>query len=302
MRADEQHPAPAVTQARVGIQQVSGAVQGHHGLARTRAAVDDQSTGRSRADDGVLVGRDGGQHVPHPGRPAGAQAGDERRLVIQRGVPVQPARSEHLIPVVTDLAARPPVPAAAGQPHRAGVGRCEERLRRRGTPVHQQPAARAVGQPQPPDIHRLRAARADHPPQAQVQAEAAQGTQPGGQPVNLQVPLQRPLAHAARRPALGIQTAREVRDRLLEALRDSREVQLVAGDQRRVGLGSEALGKVKRADSQRVHVISSDLRPPERPRGRRLDWRSVTGAHTSVTTHAFRDSGSVASAPVTLGL
>ena len=35
---------------------------------------------------------------------------------------------------------------------------------------------------------------------------------------------------------------------------------LVAGDQRRVGLGGEVVGKVKRAGSQGVHVISSDLR------------------------------------------
>jgi len=34
---------------------------------------------------------------------------------------------------------------------------------------------------------------------------------------------------------------------------------LVAGDQRRVGLGGEVVGKVKRAVSQGVHVISSDL-------------------------------------------
>jgi hypothetical protein len=39
-----------------------------------------------------------------------------------------------------------------------------------------------------------------------------------------------------------------------------RELLLVAGDQRRVGLGGEAVGKVKRAGSQGVHGISSDLR------------------------------------------
>ena len=52
----------------------------------------------------------------------------------------------------------------------------------------------------------------------------------------------------------------KVGDRLPEALRDGREVLLVAGDQRRVGLVGEAVGKVKRAGGQRVHVISSDLR------------------------------------------
>lgn len=38
----EQHPAAAVTQARVGIEQVGAAVQSHNGLARTRTAVDDE--------------------------------------------------------------------------------------------------------------------------------------------------------------------------------------------------------------------------------------------------------------------
>ena len=45
----------------------------------------------------------------------------------------------------------------------------------------------------------------------------------------------------------------QVGDRLLEALRDGREVLLVAGDQRRVGLGREPVGKVKRAGSQGIH-------------------------------------------------
>jgi hypothetical protein len=78
--------------------------------------------------------------------------------------------------------------------------------------------------------------------------------------VNLHVPVHRRLAYAAGRPALGIKAAGQAGDRLLEALRDDREVLLVAGDQRRVGLGGEVVGKVKRAGSQGVHLISSDLR------------------------------------------
>ena len=73
--------------------------------------------------------------------------------------------------------------------------------------------------------------------QAQVQAEATQGAQASGQPVDLHVPVHRLLAYAAGRLALGIEAAGQVGDRLLEALRDGREVLLVAGDQRRVGLG-----------------------------------------------------------------
>jgi hypothetical protein len=140
------------------------------------------------------------------------------------------------------------------------VGRSEERLSRGGAPVEQQPAARAVGEAKPPDVDGLGIACADHAPEAQVQAETLQEAQAGGQPVDLHVPVHRLLAYAAGRLKLGIEAAGQLGDRLLEALRDGREVLLVAGDQRRVGLGGEAVGKVKRAGGQRVHVISSDLR------------------------------------------
>ena len=221
---------------------------------------------------------DGAEHVAHPGRPAAAQAGDEGGLVVERGVPFKPVRGEHLVPVVADPAAGPAIPAAAGQAHRVGVGRSEERLGRGGAPVEQQPAARAVREAKPSDVHGLGVVRADHVSQAQVQAEAAQDAQASGQPVDLHVPVHRLLADAAGRLALGIEAVGQVGDRLLEALRDGREVLLVAGDQRRVGLGGEAVGKVKRAGSQGVHVISSDLRSRASvARRRRLDRRDEPG-------------------------
>ena len=172
-------------------------------------------------------------------------------------MPAEPVRGEHLVPVVADPAAGPAVPAAAGQAHRVGVGRAEERLGRGRAPVDQQPAARAVGEAEPADVHRLGVVRADHAPEAQVQAEAAQRAQPGGQPVDLLVPVHRLLALAAGRPALGVEAVGQVGDRLLEALRDGREVLLVVGDQRRVGLGGEVVGKVERAGRQAIHVSSS---------------------------------------------
>ena len=64
---------------------------------------------------------------------------------------------------------------------------------------------------------------------------------------------------AAGRLALGVEAVGQVGDRLLEALRDGREVLLVAGDQRRVGLGGEVVGKVERAGRQGIHVISSAI-------------------------------------------
>ena len=103
--------------------------------------------------------------------------------------------------------------------------------------------------------------------------------------MDLHVPVHRLLAYAAGRLELGIEAAGQVGDRLLEALRDGREVLLVAGDQRRVGLGGEAVGKVKRAGSQRVHVISSDLRSLATSGTARC-----RATQTSTTTHASRDS------------
>ena len=252
-------------------------MQGDDGLPGTRTAVDHERAAGSGADDGVLVGRDGAEHVSHPGRPVAAQAGDEGGLVIQRGVPFQPVRGEHLVPVVADPAAGPAVPSPAGQAHRVGVGRPEERLSHGGAPVDQQPAARAVGEAESSHVHGLGMVRADDASEAQVQAEAAQGAQAGGQPVDLHVPVHRLLADAAGRLALGLEAAGQVGDRLLEALRDGREVLLVARDQRRVGLGGETVGKIKRAGSQGVHVIRSDLRSLARVRAGRTSALSFSG-------------------------
>ena len=88
---------------------------------------------------------------------------------------------------------------------------------------------------------------ADHAPEAQVQAETTQRAQASSQPVDLHVPVQRLLADAAGRLALRVEAARQVGDRLLEALCDGREVLLVVADQPRVGLGGEPVWKVKRA-------------------------------------------------------
>ena len=208
---------------------------------------------RPGADDRVLVGRDGAQHVAHPSRPAAAEAGDERRLVVERGVSLEPVRGEHLVPVVGDPAAGPAVPASARQACRVGVRGPEERFRGGRAPVDEQPAPGLVGEAEPPDVHRLGTVGADHPAQAQVQAETPQQPQPGAQPVDLLVALQALRARLGRRPALGVEPVGQVRDRLLEALREGREVLLVPGDQRRVGLGGEVVGKVERRGGQWGH-------------------------------------------------
>jgi hypothetical protein len=166
---------------------------------------------------------------------------------------------EHLVPVVGDTAARPPVAPPHHQAHRVRVGRPEERLRRRRAPVDEQPAARRVREAESSDVHGLGVVRSDHAPQAQVEAEAAQQPQPRAEPVDLLVAVQGLLAGPAGLPARGVEALRQVAEGLLEAVREGGEVPLVGADQLRVRLGGEVAGKVEHAGAQRVHVIS--LRP-----------------------------------------
>ena len=175
VRTDEQDAAPPVTEPWVGVEEVGSAVQGDDGLARARTAVDDESAAGPSADDGVLVGLDGAEHVPHPGRPVAAQAGNERGLVIERSAALEPVSVVHLVPVVADPAAGPAIPATAREAHRVGVGRSEERLGSGGAPVDQQSPARIVGQTETADVGGLAVVGADHVSEAEVQAEATQG-------------------------------------------------------------------------------------------------------------------------------
>ncbi len=264
-------------------------MQGHDGLPGARPAVHDERAPGARPDDGVLVGLDGAQHVAHPGRAGRAEARDERGLVVQRRVPGEGVRGVHLVPVVADPSAGPAVAAAAGQTHRVGVGGPEERLGGGGAPVDQQPAARAVGQAEPSHVQRAGAVGGVHPPEAQVQAEPAQGAEPGGQPVDLHVPIHRLPGRPAGRPALGVQPVGQLHDRLLQAAGDVGEVPFVVGDQRRVGLGGEAVGKVERMGGQGVHVGGSDLREcgGRRPGPATADDSAADGGPCRKTPHAL---------------
>ena len=82
-----------VAQPGVGVEEVRGAVQGDDGLAGAGAAVDDEGAGGARSDDRVLIGLDGPQDVPHPGRAVAAQTDDEGGLVVERGVPLEPGQA-----------------------------------------------------------------------------------------------------------------------------------------------------------------------------------------------------------------
>jgi hypothetical protein len=175
-------------------------------------------------------------------------------------VPVEPVRGEDLVPVVADPPAVPAVSAAAGQAHRVGVGRSEEWLSRGRSPVEQQPATLVVGEAEAPDVDGVRVVGVDDVTEAEVQAEAAQSAQSGGDPVDLHVAVHRALADAAGGLSLDIEAFGQLGDRLLEAVRDRCEMLLVGGDEGWVGFGGEVVGKVKCAGSQGVHPICSDLR------------------------------------------
>jgi hypothetical protein len=133
-------------------------------------------------------------------------------------VPLEPVGGEHLVPVVADPAGGPAVPAPARQAHRVGMGRPEERLGRgeRQSSSRRRPVL--SGQAGASDVHGLGVVGGDDASQAQVQAEPPQGPEPRGQPVDLQVPVQRLLADAAGRLPCGIEPVGQVGDRPLEAL------------------------------------------------------------------------------------
>src|SRR5699024_10527622 len=91
------------------------------------------------------------------------------------------------------------------------------------------------------------------PAQAHLEAEAFQEAQPSAEPVDLQVSVHRLLTAAARGTALSGEPLSEVGDSGLQVSSDPGEVGLVAGDQCRVGLGGQVVGKVEGAGGQVGH-------------------------------------------------
>src|SRR5512133_1670981 len=180
-------------------------------------------------------------------------------------MPFQALKAEDLIPVVADPTAGPAIPATAHQTHRIGVCRREERLGCGGPPVDQKPTTRAVGEADPPDVYRLGAVCDDHAAEANVQIEATQHAQVSGQPVDLQVPIQRCPPLAPRGLALGVELVGQVSDLLRQALRDGCQVLLVASNQRRVRLGDKIVGKVEHIGGHGDHVIISNIDMKPRP-------------------------------------
>src|SRR4029450_7887820 len=139
--------------------------------------------------------------------------------------------------------------------------------------------------PEPAGIH--------HAAEAKVQAEAPQNAQLSGQPMSLQVPVHRCPASTPGSLAQGVAAFGQVSDLLLKAFCDSREVLLIAGDQRRVGLGSQALGKGEHSGGDRIHVINSKIN---------TGFRAVVARGEGLATLAFevtilRSDGGLAASP-----
>ena len=175
MRSDDEQPAPMTGEARIGVDEVGGAMQRDDCLAGSRPAVDDEGPVRVGSDDRVLIGGDGAQDISHARGTTGAEVGEERGLLVERRV-----RGEHrgvvdedLVPVVGDPAVGPAVAASAHQSHRVAAGGGEERRGQRGAPVDEQGLAGGIGQPEPADVEDLPVV-ADQPTQAQVEAEPPQ--------------------------------------------------------------------------------------------------------------------------------
>ena len=96
--------------------------------------------------------------------------------------------------------------------------------------------------------------------EAQVETVASQGVQACGEAMDLEVAVQRLLAVAAGLSARGIPLARQLGDRLREALRDRREVPLIASDQGGVGLGGQARRKIEDTHGRSVCAEEGALR------------------------------------------
>ena len=176
-------------------------------------------------------------------RAAAAEGGDEGGLVVERGRVGEPLLGEGLVPVVDDPAVGPAVATAADEALRLRVRGGEERLGGGRAPVDQQAAPVGVGEAEAADVRRLGAVVVDDPAEAEVEVEAAQGTQAGGQPVHLLVALEGGGAVArGALPRLG-EAVLEVGDRVLEAGRDRGEVGAVGVDEDGVVLGGQGVGK-----------------------------------------------------------
>ena len=230
-------------------------MQGDDGLAGARPSVDDECALRTGADDGILIGLDRRQHIPHARGARRAETGDERRLVIERTAGGESLGGERLIPVVADVSVRPAVAAAADQAHRVCEGRAEERLGRGGAPVDEQLASVTAGEAEAADVEVL-AGFGHHASEAHVDAVAAQHRQPCVQPVDLEVAFDGGAADTVRRGEQTVEASGRLGETLAECRGDRGELFVVAGDEVVLGFVGELVRKVEGAEGGVVHDSS----------------------------------------------
>src|SRR5690606_38598846 len=128
------------------------------------------------------------------------------------GVPDEAVGGEHLIPVVRDAAARPPVAAPRDEAARVGVRRREEGLGGGGAPVDEERHPVDAGESHAADVEGLRAVSGDDAPEAQIQAVAGERAQTGGEAVDLEVTVEGLLAAPAGEAAGGGELVLDRRD------------------------------------------------------------------------------------------
>ena len=124
----------------VGVEQVGGPVQRHHGLARARTPLHHQHAGHLGPDDLVLLALDGGDDVAELPRTRGLEGRHQGPVPGDGGVPVveaEPRRgvAEQLVLDVEQRAAPGGEVATAGQAHRFAPGGPVEGLGHRSPPV-----------------------------------------------------------------------------------------------------------------------------------------------------------------------
>src|SRR5699024_3279703 len=250
VRADEQDSSPAVTQPRVGVQQVGGAVQGDDGLAGAGTAVDHQRPARAGSDDGVLIGGDRGQHVPHLRGACLVQGGQQGGFLIGAGVCGQlralvVGSAEGLVPVVTDAAAAPAVAAPACQAHRVCAGGGGEGLGDRRAPVHQQWLTVLVVNGQPADLDGIGSGGRWQAGPDGVELKAAQPVESILEMLDPCVALDSACRVTGLLGQCRLEVVLHIGDVGTECLGNGGEVSVVACDALRCGLGRMACGQVE---------------------------------------------------------
>ena len=159
---DDENPL-VLERETMRIEEVCGAVQGDHGLARAGAALDHEDAGLRRADDLVLLGLDGGDDVAELAGTAAGEDGEEGAVAAQAADALEPlvvpdaevARAEELVLDAEELAPVDREVAPAGEAHRVAARRSVEGLGDGRAPVDDDGLGGLVGHRDAADVERL---------------------------------------------------------------------------------------------------------------------------------------------------